>query len=184
MPSFTQWQTSRQYPQGDAPFDATIAGGPEPYWHNTLDQRRSGWHNTPEATYPDGYLGTLNARRSDRLMQNLIDRQRARPYTRGVHKGERIDGDDYFWPVEFSPMTGLMMEAAGAKYSPPGLGMEISGDPRWDMMTVGPRGVPRGRTVAREVVSPDNVRSTLATQAPPWGTGRPQMGVPYATGRI
>jgi hypothetical protein len=143
--SFSQWQGSRTYPAGDAPFDPTLPGGMSPYFHDLNDERRSGWHSTPEATYPDGYLGTLNARRSDRLMQNLIDRQRARPYTRGVHKGERIDGTDYFWPAEFGPDTGLMMQAAGVKYAPPGLGMEISGDPRWDMATIGPRGIPRGR---------------------------------------
>jgi hypothetical protein len=180
VPSFSQWQTTRQYPQGDAPFDATIAGGPAPFWHNMLDERRSGWHQTPEATYPDGYLGTLNARRSDRLMQNLIDRQRSRPYSRGVHKGERIDGSDYFWPVEFGPDTGLMMEAAGLKFAPPGLGMEISGDPRFDMATIGPRGIPRGNTVARSPVADPNTRGALVANAPPWSTGRAQSGMPYA----
>lgn len=179
MTSFSQWQGSRTYPAGDAPFDPTLPGGMSPYFHDLNDERRSGWHSTPEATYPDGYLGTLNARRSDRLMQNLIDRQRARPYTRGVHKGERIDGTDYFWPAEFGPDTGLMMQAAGVKYAPPGLGMEISGDPRWDMATIGPRGIPRGRnTVTREPVNPD-VRAVLMANAPPWSTGRAAAGTPY-----
>jgi hypothetical protein len=155
-----------------------MTGGPQPHFHNVLDEQRSMWRSTPESVYPDGYLGTLESRRSDRLLQNLIDRQRNRPYTRGVHKGERIDGSDYFWPVEFGPMTGLMMEAAGVRYSPPGLGMEISGDPRFDMKTIGPRGVPRGRTAVWNPIDPAS-RAGLARQAPPWSTGPTTMTTPY-----
>jgi hypothetical protein len=156
----------------------TRTGGPQPFFHNLLDERRSMWRATPEAQYPDGYLGTLNSRRADRLMNNLIDRSRNRPYTRGVHKGERIDGRDYFWPEEFNPMTGLELEAMGEKYAPPGLGMEWDANPLWDNPTVGLRGVPRARTVSWGPVDPAT-REGLLRQAPPWSTGRPSMVTPY-----
>ena len=154
-------------------------GGPQPYFRSVLDEKRAAWRATPEATYPDGYLGTLESRRRDRLEKNLIDRSQKRPYTRGVHKGEKIDGSDYFWPTEFNPMTGLMMEAAGLRFSPPGLGAEVTGDAKWDQQTVGPRGIPRGRTVAWSPIDP-NRRGALMAQAPPWSTGRAQVGVSYA----
>ena len=177
MPSFTQWQTSREYPAGDAPFEPTVSGGPPPFFHNLLDERRSMWRATPEAQYPDGYLGTLESRRADRLTQWQVQRSQQRPFTRGVHKGDRIDLSSYFWPDEFNPMTGLMMEAAGAKYAPVGLGMELNGDPRWDMMTIGPRGIPRARTAVWSEVPPGQ---DLTAQAPPYSTGRQPMGIPDA----
>ena len=176
MPSFTQFQ-GREYPAADAPFDVNRVAGPQPFFRDLLDERRSMWRTTPEAQYPDGYLGTLNSRRADRLMNNLIDRSRNRPYTRGIHKGERIEGRDYFWPDEFNPETGLMLEAMGEKFAPPGMGLEWSGRPLWDNPTIGPRGIPRGRTVAWGATDP-NAREGLLAQAPPWSTGRPGMVTP------
>lgn len=111
MTSFTPWQATNAYPAGDAPFDVTRTGGPQPFYHNLMDERRSMWRSTPEATYPDGYLGTLNTRRQDRLLNNLISRAQTRPYSRGVHKGERIDGRDYFFPAEFTEMSGLELQS-------------------------------------------------------------------------
>jgi len=180
MASFTQWR-SNEYPASDAPFDVTRVGGPQPFFRDDLDARRSMWRATPEAQYPDGYLGTLNSRRSDRLMNNLIDRAKQRPYTRGIHKGERIEGRDYFWPEEFGPMTGLVYEAMGEKYSPPGMGREWNGDSSlWDNPTIGPRGIPRGRTVVWGAIDP-NAREGMLRQVPPWSTGRPAVGLgtPY-----
>jgi hypothetical protein len=177
VPSFTQFQ-GRDYPGGDAPFDVNRVAGPQPFFRDPLDQLRSGWRTTPEATYPDGYLGTLNSRRGDRLMQNLIDRERNRPYTRGVHKGERIEVRDYYWPEEFTPMTGLELEAVGERFAPPGMGWEWAGRPLWDDPQIGPRGIPRGRTVAWGPVDPAS-REGLVRQAPPWSSGRAQMSTPY-----
>lgn len=34
-----------------------------------------------------------------------------------MHKGERIDPADYFWPEEFGPATGLQYEARGLKWT-------------------------------------------------------------------
>jgi len=179
MPSFSQWQESRSYPASDAPFEVARTGGPQPFFHSVLDQQRSAWRATPEAQYPDGYLGTLESRRADRLMNNLVQRSQQRPFARGVHKGERLDMSDYFWPVEFNPMTGLMMEAAGTKFTPPGLGAEITGDAKWDQQTVGPRGIPRGRTAAWGGQTDPTIRAGLVKQAPPWSTGRQQIGTAY-----
>src|SRR5262245_14822679 len=96
--SFTPWQHSNQYPAGDAPFRAAEVFGPQPVGHDYLDNLRMAWRSTPEATIPDGYLGTVNSRRQDRLLDGLQARANNRPYTRGVHKGERIDTRDYYWP--------------------------------------------------------------------------------------
>lgn len=76
-----------------------------------LDARRMGVGGTPDAAYPDGYLGTIQSRREDRLLDSLKTRQNQRSYQRGVHKGERIDAADYFWPDEFNPGSGLLNQS-------------------------------------------------------------------------
>jgi hypothetical protein len=168
MATFSQWQ-SRDYPASDAPFRAAEVGGPEPFYHDELDRIRMQWRQTPEATFPDGYLGTINTRRQDRLLDGLKQRTQNRPYTRGIHKGERIDYQDYFWPPEFNPWTALQLEAQGKKFAPPGLGMEY------------------GQKLANDGKNPDNWRrqqddpdriAHLRSLAPPWSTG-PGMAVPY-----
>lgn len=63
---------------------------------------------TPSAEYPDGYLGTIKSRRQDRLLDSLKNNLNQRGYQRGVHKGEKINPDDYFWPQEFGPDDGMM----------------------------------------------------------------------------
>lgn len=186
MPSFNQWQT-RQYPQGDAPFRQAETFGPTPPAHDLLDSIRMYWRRTPEAQYPDGYLGTINPRRGDRLLDSLKQRQTNRPYTRGVHKGERLDYRDYFWPPEFDLWTGLRYEAAGIRFFPPGIG-EFLENERYptDRKGVGPRSVPTGARYANAGVpatpsNPDR-RAVLASQAPPWSTGvrgNPGMTTPY-----
>lgn len=65
----------------------------------------------PSAEYPDGYLGTINSRREDRLLNSLKRNLNQRAYQRGVHKGERVDPGDYFWPDEFNPDSGLLRMA-------------------------------------------------------------------------
>lgn len=66
----------------------------------------------PQAEYPDGYLGTINSRREDRMLNSLKKNLNQRAYQRGVHKGERIDPGDYFWPDEYSNDAGLMRQMA------------------------------------------------------------------------
>jgi hypothetical protein len=84
-----------------------------------LDAARAmvGKGRTPNAEYPDGYLGTLNSRRSDRLLDQMKNRLTQRDYQRGVHKGEKIDAADYFWPPEFNMQTGLEFEARGQRWT-------------------------------------------------------------------
>lgn len=181
--SFTPYQR-RDYPAGDAPFRQAETLGPVPYAHDQLDEIRMYWRRTPEAQYPDGYLGNINPRRGDRLLDGLKRRQTNRPYTRGVHKGERIDPIDYAWPPEFNLWSGLEHQAAGVRFSPPGLGEDLEyertptdGRSRVRNVPVGPRGpVSHGRTPE----DPGRL-ATLRSQAPAWSTGRgnPGMAVPY-----
>jgi hypothetical protein len=67
---------------------------------------------TPNAEYPDGYLGTIQSRREDRLLNSLKKSLNQRAYQRGVHKGERIDPGDYYWPAEFGLDSGLERQMA------------------------------------------------------------------------
>jgi len=193
MPSFGQWQRAgSDYPGSDAPFRVAETFGPVPYAHNYLDAVRMNWRRTPEATYPDGYLGTVPSRRGDRLMDGLKARTTNRPYTRGVHKGERIDKRDYFWPDEFNLWTGIAYESMGSRFSPPGLslneGMLQDERYRTDGRT-GPRSVPNGARnmqtgggLTPDARNPDRV-AALRAQAPGWSSGgtrgNPGMAVPY-----
>lgn len=72
-----------------------------------LDQLRIGTGRTPEADYPDGYLGTIRSRRDDRLLDSVKNRLGDKAYQRGVHKGERIEPSDYFWSSEFGAEDGI-----------------------------------------------------------------------------
>jgi hypothetical protein len=67
---------------------------------------------TPEAQYPDGYLGSVIDRRQDKLLQTV--RNNARSYTRGVHKGSRVAPQDYFWPDDLTPYTTLEKRLHGS----------------------------------------------------------------------
>jgi len=180
----------RDYPGStDAPFRVAETHGPTPFAHNYLDSVRMNWRRTPEATYPDGYLGTINTRRGDRLMDGLKARTTNRPNTRGIHKGERMDQRDYFWPEEFNLMSGIVNQTTGMRYVQPFIG-EYLPDERYpaDQKNVGPRSVPVGSRYLHgggptSVQDPDRV-SVLRSQAPGWASGgtrgNPGMGVPYA----
>lgn len=91
----------------------------DPFFRNVQDASRSMWRRTPAAQYPDGYLDTsIVSRQNDRLLDAVRNRLNDRSYTRGVHKGERIDQADYKWPVEFNPMSGIRAEAQGMRQAP------------------------------------------------------------------
>lgn len=66
---------------------------------------------TPEAQYPDGYIGSVIDRYQDKLLQTV--RNNARSYTRGVHKGSRIVPQDYFWTDDFNPYVTLEKRLRG-----------------------------------------------------------------------
>lgn len=189
MASYNNVQ-QRNYPGAlDAPFRVAETMGPQPFAHNYLDAMRMNWRRTPEATYPDGYLGTIPSRRGDRLMDGLKARQNNRPYTRGIHKGERLDQRDYFWPPEFNLWSGLENEMTGMRWTPPNLDTHLEYE-RYptDRNHQGPRSVGQGNRYARDGTqtavgtTPERV-STLRSQAPGWATGvrgNPGMAVPYA----
>jgi hypothetical protein len=114
--AFTPFQFLPPFNQGTPGNANTVGGGGGigPYFRDALDARRSMYNQTPEAMYPDGYLGTINTRRGDRLLDSLKTRANQRSYQRGVHKGERIDPSDYFWPGELQPTDGIMRQGQEA----------------------------------------------------------------------
>ena len=182
--SFTQWQASDQYPAGDAPFRP--GSGPQPVFHDELDSLRSMWRRTPEADYPDGYLGTVDSQRQARLRANEgLTRQEAKPFSRGVHKGEKMDANSYFWPKNFQPWSALEYEEAGMRYVIPGVLMDAGImapdlDPAQPQLArVAARGIPgrAGSTAAWGNEAPSQ-SADLRRLAPAWS----QMSLPYGQG--
>lgn len=81
-------------------------------YRSPLDQARAGDGQVPYAQYPDGYLGSLSQdRRQDKLMDAVQSQLNKKSYQRGVHKGEKIERDDYFWPQDFDPMRRIKAES-------------------------------------------------------------------------
>lgn len=109
----------------------TVNGGgggtTEVVTRSSLDAARIGTGRTPGAEWPDGYLGTIRSRRDDRLLDSLKNRQNQRSYTRGVHKGERIDPADYYYPKGLDPQRGLRAQRAGRRQAPL---MELAAPPK------------------------------------------------------
>ena len=148
---------SPQYPGGSSAPDVTPInpGAPTPWYRDPLDAARSAFHaRTPDAQYPDGYLGATESRR-ERLGDAPQDRK---PSERGVHKGEKLNGQDYFWPTEFGPMTAIRQQ--GYK------------DPKRFV----PYGIKREAKTAQPERAPDEMVAELKRLAPTWSTG-PGMSV-------
>lgn len=108
-------------PQSGSPA-VGAGGGTLSGYRSMLDARRSaqGPGRTPQAEYPDGYLGNVPNRREDRLLKHVQSRLTNRSYQRGVHKGERVDPKDYYWDPVVHPQAGLEAQAAGLKWSQSG----------------------------------------------------------------
>lgn len=94
----------------------TYGGGGVPVARSELDFLRIGVGRQPSAEYPDGYLGTIRTRRddrgrpsstSDRVLKGVKGRVNQRAYQRGVHRGERIDQQDYYHPQGLEPDRGI-----------------------------------------------------------------------------
>lgn len=144
----------------EGPGAVSYEGGPEPFFRDSLDASRAMYRNTPEAQYPDGYLGTIRSRRDDRLLDSLKNRQNQRSYQRGVHKGERVDQADYYWPADMQPYSGLERQATtGLRFAPQGMVESVMGpNPR----TPAPRG-------AEGIIEMNDRRgSQLAHLSPSW----------------
>src|SRR5213592_3951690 len=98
-------------------------GDPQPAgFTSLLDMRRSaaGPGRTPYADYPDGYLGNVNSRRDDRLLAHVQTRLTQRSYQRGIHKGDRIDPQDYYWNDVVDPEAGIRAQARGQRWTAQG----------------------------------------------------------------
>lgn len=160
--------SSPQYPAGTSPPDVTpiqpSAG--VPWARNPLDAARSAFAaRTPDAAYPDGYLGNSMSRR-DRLFdtplrdRNIGDRWNPADGQRGVHRAAAVPGEDYLWPVEFGLMSGLENQMTGQRFVPAGMTM-------FDEAHV------------NQTQSDD--KAALRSLAPRWSTGGPGAGVPVQT---
>lgn len=84
-----------------------------PVARSEMDMSRIGVGRVPSAEYPDGYLGTIRSRRDDRLLDSIKTRVNQKAYQRGVHKGERIEPDMYFWPEQLDNQSGIRRQMAG-----------------------------------------------------------------------
>lgn len=102
----------------------TYGGGGVPVARSELDFLRMGVGREPQAEYPNGYLGTIRTRRDDRgrpnsaseqVLEGVKVRLNQRGYQRGVHRGERIDPQDYFLPKELSMDRGIKRQMAAAR---------------------------------------------------------------------
>lgn len=96
--------------------NTNYGGGGTPVARSELDFLRLGVGRQPSAEYPDGYLGTIRSRRddrgrpsstSDKVMDSLKIRVGQRSYQRGVHRGERIDMQDYYYPEGLENTAGI-----------------------------------------------------------------------------
>lgn len=159
-PTFTSWNSPDQAPGVGT--QATF--GPEPFFRNSKDHLLTGFRTAVDAQYPDGYLGTMSSNRRQDKVLGTLSRMNARQYSRGVHKGERINTGDYFWPDEFNLYTGLEMEAKGLKFAPVGAEpVRLTNDGK-----VGPRGIPRGNEVEQAAEISPQRRAQLKSLAPRW----------------
>jgi hypothetical protein len=78
---------------------------------SSLDAARMANGFAPGASHPDGYLGTITDRRQDRLMGAIQNRLTDKSYQRGVHKGERLGRDDYYWTADVNPDAGIQRQS-------------------------------------------------------------------------
>lgn len=139
--------------------------GPQPLMRDPLDALRTLWRRDPASAYPDGYVDSaINSRRADRTAAAIWRQQRS--YTRGVHKGERLDMSDYYWPEEFNLSSAIMAQAQGRKFVSPALGIEPA------MLTndgkPGPRDPVLGERATVPVIADPDRAATLRRIAPTW----------------
>jgi hypothetical protein len=130
----------------------------------------------PGAEYPDGYLGTIQSRREDRLLDQLSNRSAQRSSERGVHKGDRIDPADYLWPPELNDMRGLMRQMKTSRPQPDGSTAQLKAAPMGtliEQLTIADRELPMSpRGKMRPLIpegAPDELRQkAMAALMPSW----------------
>lgn len=114
---------------------------------------------TPEAQYPDGYIGTRTGSKVEDPVLDKIGKLNSRSYTRGVHRGERQDPGDYVWPSSWNPERGLQSQARGMR-----TGLASGPPPR---LVRGGNDAPRGDAPVTPYMVPD-MRGISASLLPPW----------------
>lgn len=101
-------------PGATFPGSPGVAGGGYAHgiaFRDTLDAKRSMMGRTPEAEYPDGYLGTITNRQQDKLLGKIQERLNDRSYQRGVHVGSKIGRAQYYWNRDLAPDDGLRRQS-------------------------------------------------------------------------
>ena len=158
--AFTHWNSP-----SDPPGAATQAQfGPAPVFRNNKDYQLAGYRTLQDTTYPDGYLGTMSSNRRQYKILGSLSLMNARQYSRGVHKGERINPGDYIWPDEFNMWTGIAYESKGRKFAPPGaVPVQLTNDGK-----VGPKGIPRVMDQPNQDYIDAERRASLQTLRPTW----------------
>lgn len=157
--SFTSWNSPSEPPG----VGTAVTFGPSPVFRNAKDQALSGYRASPDAQYPDGYLGTMSSNRRQDKVLGTLSRMNARQYSRGVHKGERINAGDYLWPDEFNKWTALNIQAQGMKYAPPGAEpVRLMRDGNYV-----PRGLGRNNENQQQEINPER-RARMKVLAPAW----------------
>lgn len=125
---YLSWSYVPPVSQPGAPVQSGGGGGVGTGYRDLLDAKRSGYlpviDQVPSAQYPDGYLGTINTRREDRVLAAIQEKLSDRSYQRGVHKFTKLPAGDYVWPKEFGPMTGLEHQARGKRWTAKGSPVE------------------------------------------------------------
>lgn len=165
---------NQQYlpPMGIGQPGSVIGGVQALTFRDPLDAQRSGMSGfVPSEAYPDGYLGTIQSRREDRFLDKLKEQVNQKSYTRGVHKGEKVDARDYFWPRELDPMEGLQRQS---------MAVQNPVDGTW----VSPRHVPLG-TLQEQMVAggrwPTSPRGKLMPPPQAEAYQGPNTNIPGAT---
>lgn len=99
-------------PGATFPGGTTVGGGGAGavQFRDNLDAKRSMQGRTPEAEYPDGYLGTITDRHQDKLLSKVKERLNDRSYQRGTHVGSKMGEKAYYWDG-MSPDDGIKREA-------------------------------------------------------------------------
>lgn len=157
--TFTSWNSPAEPPG----VGTSVSFGNAPVFRNNKDRMLSGYRNTPDAQYPDGYLGTMSSNRRQDKVLGTLSRMNARQYSRGVHKGERINAGDYLWPDEFNKWTALQLQEQGLKFAPPGAEpVRLMRDGNY-----APRGIPRDQEKPETYNNPER-RAKLKVLAPAW----------------
>lgn len=139
--------------------NTNVGGGGTPVVpRSNLDYLRLGVGRAPSAEYPDGYLGNLRSRRNDRgiptdtVLDSLKNRQNQRAYQRGVHKGERVDPAQYYWPQGLEPNRRLNMRV-----------VEVENEGVLNMMVT--RNAPNQRLAPAPLLVNDGKANTQSTTA-------------------